>query len=98
MISVANDNQEKINKLKQEGFAHVYEWTDEPNTEYPEHSHKGKVSFYVTKGNILMNIDGTHTMVRAEERMDVPVGIPHTAKVGPYGCTFIVGEEIKGDS
>ena len=91
-------SQEKINLLKNEGFVHVYEWTDKPNTEYSEHSHKGKVSFYLTKGSILMNIDGALTMVRAGDRMDVPVGIPHTAKVGPDGCTFIVGEEIEGDS
>ena len=89
--------QEKISQLKQEGFAHVYEWTDKPNTEYLEHSHKGKVSFYVTKGSISMNIDGIHTMVRAGDRMDVPVGVSHKAKVGPDGCTFIVGEEIKSD-
>lgn len=98
MNPVAINSQDRINLLKQEGFAHVYEWTDKPNTEYSEHSHKGKVSFYITKGNILMNIDGIHTMVRTGDRMNVPVGVPHTAKVGPEGCTFVVGEEIKGDS
>lgn len=90
--------QDKIDLLKKEGLAHVYEWTDKPNTEYPEHSHKGKVSFYVIEGSILMNIDGVNTLVRAGDRMNVPVGVPHTGKVGPEGCTFIVGEEIKGDS
>ena len=98
MNPVAIYSQDKIDLLKQEGFAHVYEWTDMPNTEYPEHTHKGKVSFYITKGNIVLNVGGVQTMVQAGDRMDVPVGVLHTAKVGPKGCTFIVGEEIKGDS
>ncbi len=45
-----------------------------------------------------MNINDIYTLVKEHDRFDVPVGIPHTAKVGPEGCTFIVGEEIKGDS
>jgi quercetin dioxygenase-like cupin family protein len=85
-------------KLKAEGFAHVYEWTDQPNTEYPEHSHKGRVCFYVLKGSIIMNIDRMYTAVHQGDRFEVPVGLPHRAKVGVEGCTFIVGEEIEGDS
>ncbi len=92
-------NNESIkDELIVEGFAHVYEWTDEPNTEYLEHAHKGRVSFYITKGSILMILDGVHTIIRQGDRFDVPIGIPHTAKVGDDGCTFIVGEEIEGDS
>ena len=98
MNNVAINTQAKIDQLKVEGFSHVYEWTDEPNTEYEEHSHKGKVSFYVVKGSIVMNIAGVSKMLQVGDRMDVPVGVRHTAKVGPEGCTFIVGEEIKGAS
>ncbi len=85
-------------KLKKEGFKHVYQWTDEPNTKYSAHAHKGKVSFYVTKGSITMNLEGRKVTISAGERMDVPIGMTHTATVGSQGCTFIVGEEIKGDS
>lgn len=85
-------------EFKGEGFSNVYEWTDEPNTKYSEHSHKGRVSFYVTKGNILININGSSTLVESGERLDVPVGVAHTAKVGSDGCSYIVGEEIEGDS
>lgn len=92
------NKEELMQKLRDEGFPHIYEWHDEPGTVYPEHSHKGKVSFYVLEGSILMNIDGIHTIIRKGERLDVPVGHSHTAKVGTEGCTFIVGEEIEGDS
>lgn len=88
----------EIEKLKNEGFAHVYEWTDNPNTEYAEHSHKGKVSFCVIKGSITINVNGIHATVQEGERFDVPAEISHTAKVGVEGCTFVVGEETKGDS
>ena len=90
--------QEMIENLKEKGFAHIYEWTDGPGVEYPEHVHKGKVCFYVASGSISMNISGVDTVVQAGEYIDVPVGAPHTAKVGTNGCTFIVGEEIEGDS
>lgn len=84
-------------ELKKE-FLHVYEWSDGPNIEYPKHSHKGKVSFYVVEGSIVMDVDGVRSTVKKGQRLDVPVGCPHTAKVGTEGCTFVVGEEIEGDS
>lgn len=89
--------EQMFEELKKE-FSHVYEWTDEPNTIYEEHAHKGKVCFYVVEGSILMNIDGVHSTIKKGERLDVPVDHPHTAKVGTEGCTFIVGEDIEGDS
>lgn len=85
-------------KLKKEGFKHVYEWTDSPGTKYPAHAHNGKVSFYVTKGSMTMNLEGKKVTIIAGERMDVPVGMTHSATVGSQGCTFIVGEEIRDDS
>lgn len=85
-------------KLKDEGFVHIYEWTDAPGTEYPEHKHKGKVSFYVIEGSIDMKVNGVDNPLVKGDRIDVPVGASHRAKVGPGGCTFLVGEEIEGDS
>jgi predicted nucleotidyltransferase len=84
-------------KLKEEGFSHVFDWHDEPNTEYPEHSHKGKVSFYVLKGSVTFSGEINIT-VNSGERFDVPVGVKHSAIVGPDGCDWVVGEEIEGDS
>ena len=90
--------EQMIEKLKTEGFAHVYEWTDGPNVSYEEHAHLGKVSFYVLNGNIEVIIGDKHINLQEQDRIDVPVGVPHTAKVGSTGCTFVVGEEIEGDS
>ena len=84
-------------KLKAEGFPHIFDWHDEPNAEYPEHSHKGKVSFFITHGSVTF-FGGIEKTVKTNERFDVPVGVKHSAKVGPEGCDWSVGEEIEGDT
>jgi GrpB-like predicted nucleotidyltransferase (UPF0157 family) len=83
--------------LETEGYPIVYEWVDKPNTEYAEHFHKGKVSFYVMKGSVTF-LTGITRTVKAGERFDVPVGVTHTAKVSNDGCEYIVGQEIEGDA
>jgi quercetin dioxygenase-like cupin family protein len=96
-FSMPINTKKLIDKLKQEKFAHVFEWSDKPNTEYPEHAHKGKVSFYIIRGSVTFSGDIKIT-VNAGERFDVPVGVKHSAVVGPEGCEWVVGEEIEGDS
>jgi quercetin dioxygenase-like cupin family protein len=92
-------NEEILEQFKKE-FPHVYEWKDEPGKIYKEHSHKGKVSLYVTAGQVDFFFPKTqeHKSISEGERFDVPPGIAHTAKVGNEGCSYIVGEMIEGDS
>ncbi len=97
MKRVNIDPQSLETQLKQEGFVRVYSWSDKPNTKYPEHAHKGKVSIFVTRGSVTFS-GGIKNTVNVGERFDVPVGVKHSALVGPEGCDWIVGEEIKGDS
>ena len=87
-----------IQTLEKEGFANVYEWQDPAGTVYAEHSHQGKVSFMVTDGSITFHVQGKTKEVLAGDRFDVPIGVPHSAVVGPTGWIVIVGEEIDGDS
>ncbi len=99
MDSIQKIAEECKKTLKEvDRFNHVYEWTDKPGTTYPSHAHKGKVSFYVVKGSITMELDGKSMTLNPVDRIDVPVGATHSAQVGPDGCTFVVGEEIEGDS
>lgn len=85
-------------KLADEGFPHIYEWHDESGTEYPVHSHEGSVSMYILKGELTFWFGEEKKVLKEGDRFDVPVGKEHTAKVGEYGCTFLVGEMIEGDS
>ncbi len=86
-----------IEILTSEGFPIVYEWIDKPGTIYDNHNHQGKVSFYVMDGSVTF-FGGIQRTVSAGERIDVPVGIDHSAIVGEQGCTYIVGQEIEGDA
>ena len=91
-------NKEELKqKLSDQGFPIVYEWTDEPRVVYEEHSHKGRVAFYVTKGSVTFS-GGIEKTVKEGEYIEVPIGVKHTALVGDEGCEYIVGQEIEGDA
>ncbi len=91
------NNEDLKNKLTAEGFPIVYEWTDAPGTVYEDHAHQGHVSFYVTRGSVTFS-GGINQTVSAGERIDVPVGVHHTAVVGSEGCEYVVGGEVEGDA
>jgi quercetin dioxygenase-like cupin family protein len=76
----------------------VYVWTDAPGTIYDAHAHSGEVSMYITDGDIEFCLEGRCHVYKSGDRIDVPVGILHTATIGIYGCSFVVGEMIEGDS
>lgn len=86
-----------LKTFEEEGFVSVYEWSQEAGTTYPLHAHKGKVALFVTDGSIEFDFEGEKKVVKAGERFDVPIGVPHQAVVGTEGWIVIVGEEIEGD-
>ena len=92
-----NTNQLR-QKLEEEGFVHIFEWNDSPNMEYEVHSHKGKVAMYILSGDVVFDFGKKVVTLKKGDRFDVPVGEEHIAKVGPNGCSYIVGEMIEGDS
>jgi quercetin dioxygenase-like cupin family protein len=85
-------------KLTDRGFPHIYEWHDEPGTEYPTHAHKGAVSMYILDGGLTFSFGTKEVSLKQGDYFDVPIGTEHTANVGSEGCTFLVGEMIEGDS
>ena len=89
--------QELKQKLVLENFPIIYEWSDEPNTVYEKHFHKGRVVFYVTRGSVTFS-GGIQKTVSTGERIDVPIGVIHTALVSPEGCDYVVGQDIEGDA
>ena len=85
--------------LSAEGFPYVYEWKDEPNFEYKEHSHKDMVSFFVVDGSIHFTYSNGEVMeLITGDRIDVIPKQPHFAKVGQQGGHYVIGEIIEGDS
>jgi broad-specificity NMP kinase len=89
---------QECTRILKEEFPYVYEWKDKPDTKYPLHTHKGKVSWFILVGSITLYFPGEEKKYLPITRVDIPVGVEHSAAVGSEGCTFIVGEEIEGDS
>ncbi|HEY5220626.1 MAG TPA: cupin domain-containing protein [Candidatus Paceibacterota bacterium] len=85
-------------QLEGEGFKHIYEWKDKPETPYVKHRHQDKVTLYILDGAITFYIDGKTIELKKGDRFDVPPKKDHVALVGPEGCSYLVGEMIEGDS
>jgi quercetin dioxygenase-like cupin family protein len=80
-------------KLRGEGFGHIFTWEDGPDAFYPEHTHGGTTAHIIVKGEMTLTTGGETRTYKAGERCDVPAGAVHSAKMGPEGCRYIVGEK-----
>jgi len=80
-------------QLRAEGFAHTYVWQDGPHAHYSDHTHPVVTAHVVLEGEIAVTMNGeTHTY-GVGERFDVPAGAVHSAKMGPRGCRYVIGEK-----
>jgi quercetin dioxygenase-like cupin family protein len=78
--------------LEQEGFSHTYVWQDGPNASYPDHTHATKTAHIVLRGEMTLTMAGESRTYCAGERCDVPAGAVHSARMGPTGCRYLIGE------
>ena len=80
-------------QLHQEGFQHVYEWRDGANAFYADHTHAVDTAHIILEGEMTLTCSGATRTYRAGERPpDVPAGAVHSARVGPSGCRYLIGE------
>ncbi len=86
------DEDKLARDLKQEGFSHTYVWQDAPNASYPDHTHATETAHVIVTGEMTLTLDGGSRTYRAGERCDVPAGTVHSARVGPSGCRYLIGE------
>lgn len=86
-------NQEEwISSLKKEGFENVYVIKDDPNFEYSTHTHEKACVHIILAGSMgLQSNDGLKELSQGE-RINIPAGTTHSAKMGPQGCKYIVAE------
>lgn len=87
------DEKALAKQLEREGFGHTVVWQDGPNTYYSEHTHETKTAHIVLDGKMSLTMDGRTATYRVGERCDVPAGAVHSAKMGPQGCRYLIGEE-----
>jgi mannose-6-phosphate isomerase-like protein (cupin superfamily) len=86
------DEQQLTKQLLEEGFDDVYVWEDGPNVYYPEHRHPGVSAHIILEGEMTVSLDGQERTYKPGERFDVPAKTIHTARMGPEGCKYLVGE------
>jgi hypothetical protein len=79
-------------QLKSEGFTHTFVWQDGPNTYYPDHTHNGITAHIILDGEMELTTGRQSKTYKVEERCDVGAGEVHSAKIGPNGCRYLIGE------
>jgi mannose-6-phosphate isomerase-like protein (cupin superfamily) len=86
------DEKQLVRTLEQEGFGHTYVWQDGPNASYPDHTHATETAHIILSGEMTLAMDGQSQTYGAGERCDVPAGAVHSARMGPTGCRYLIGE------
>jgi len=86
------DERQLAQSLEQEGFGHTYVWQDAPNASYPDHTHTTETAHIILSGEMTLTMDGKSHTYGAGERADVPAGAVHSARMGPTGCRYLIGE------
>jgi quercetin dioxygenase-like cupin family protein len=80
-------------RLEAEGFSHTFVWQDRPNAFYPDHTHTGLTAHIILDGEMTLTMSGESRTYAVGERCDVPAGATHSARMGPHGCRYLVGEK-----
>jgi mannose-6-phosphate isomerase-like protein (cupin superfamily) len=86
------DEKQLARTLEREGFGHTYVWQDGPNASYPDHTHATETAHIILSGEMTLTMDGQSHTYGAGERCDVPAGAMHSARMGPTGCRYLIGE------
>ena len=81
-------------QLQQEGFRHVYVWRESANAFYSDHTHAVDTAHIILDGEMTLTCGGiTKTYTAGERPPDVPAGAVHSARMGPSGCRYLIGEK-----
>jgi mannose-6-phosphate isomerase-like protein (cupin superfamily) len=86
------DEKKLAEGLRREGFRHTYVWQDPANAFYPDHQHQEETAHIIVSGEMTLLLDGEVKTYHAGERCDVPAGATHSARMGPRGCRYLIGE------
>lgn len=81
-------------QLHAEGFRRTYVWQDGPGAFYPDHTHSVETAHVVLEGEMTLTCNGvTDTYTAGQRAPDVPAGAVHSARMGPRGCRYLIGEK-----
>lgn len=61
---------------------------------YPDHTHAVETAHVILEGEMTLTCNGVSQTYKAGERApDVPAGAVHSARMGPGGCRYLIGEK-----
>ncbi|TAM81434.1 MAG: cupin domain-containing protein [Acidobacteria bacterium] len=80
-------------KLNAEGFGRTYVWQDGSGAHYPDHTHAMTTAHVILEGEMTLTSEGETRTYRAGDRCDVPANTVHSARMGPQGCRYLIGEQ-----
>ncbi len=80
--------------LASEGYADIHEWHDNASVIYPSHVHDGDTAHIVVAGSVFIRIGEEEVEYRPGDRFDIPAHVPHAARMGGGGCTYIFAEKV----
>jgi len=86
------DENELARQLEREGFSHTYVWQDGPDASYPDHTHATETAHIILSGEMTLTMAARSVTYQPGDRCDVPAGSVHSAKMGPRGCRYLIGE------
>ena len=78
-------------RLEGEGFS-VWRWSDSPAATYTPHRHDHDESLWLVEGEIAFGVGEKSYSLKPGDRLMLPKGTVHTAKAGPDGATYLIGE------
>ncbi len=87
------NEQQWQRRLREEGFGSVYTWADGPGAYYPDHTHEGLSAHIILDGEMTAISRGETRTYKAGDRFDVPARTVHSARMGPAGCRYLIGEK-----
>jgi mannose-6-phosphate isomerase-like protein (cupin superfamily) len=91
---MAHNPNELERQLRAEGFGRTYVWQDGANAFYSDHTHAVDTAHIILDGEMKLTYGGRSQTYKAGERTpDVPAGAVHSARIGPKGCRYLIGEK-----
>jgi quercetin dioxygenase-like cupin family protein len=86
------DEKALAEQLRREGFAQTYVWQDRPHAHYSDHTHPTETAHIILSGEMTLTTASGTATYREGDRCDVPAGAIHSARMGPQGCRYLIGE------
>jgi len=83
--------EDQLRKTYRQEKLSPYAWSNSPGDEYAAHAHSYHKVLYVVRGSITWVLPGSDQEIETfpGDRLDLPRGTQHAARVGPQGVTCL---------